>query len=157
MKNLRHGGAGSTRRGPRRAGSAVGALLLVATLSGFGTAEAGKEEPAPVERHRPAASGRADPRVGGFYRGHLLPRMETRRASERPAASRASRPGLTIRHGLPVVELRRRMGRGLLRTGLSVDGRLRLEYRGGGFAVGGLRADYDPRRGEFNFACRLGF
>lgn len=225
MRDLRHGGARFTRRGPRRAASAVGVLLFVAALSGSSSARAGGSEPAPaggpapVEPHRLAASARDAPRTGGFYHGHLLPRLadqfktlgpyeglparldrpaghlvfeeaarvargrarrgarralrgyllestplgrlvgrvETKRAGNRPAASRASRLGLTIRHGLPVVELRRPLGRGLLRTGLSVDGRLRLEYRGGRFVGSGLRVDYDPRRGEFNFACRLGF
>jgi hypothetical protein len=56
-----------------------------------------------------------------------------------------------------VVELRRTFGSGLLRSGVSIDGRVRVEYRGGRSVSVGLRADYDPRRGEFGLACRLGF
>jgi len=89
--------------------------------------------------------------------GRLIERVELRRAHGGATADRGLRLGLAIRGGLPVAELAQPLGRGLLRTGLGVDGRVRLEYRGGQFGGVGLRADYDPFRGEFDLGCRLAF
>jgi hypothetical protein len=202
-----------------RAGGALGALLLAATVLAPGAVRAGERARTPPERKRSDATI-ASPEGTGFYRVHLLPgltrqfevlapyealpvrperqagrfvfegaareakrrarrgteralkefllastpvgrwidRVELKRSrSESGETARASRVGLAFRHGRPVVELRRQLGRGQFRAGLGVDGRVRLEYRDDLFVGGGLRVDYDPGRRELNLACRIGF
>jgi len=159
---------------PDAAGFYRGHLLprLISQFAALGPYEAlsarGAEPPRHLVFEAAARAARQRARRGteGALKGFLLEstpvgrfveRAELKRASEGAAADRALRLGLAIRHGLPVVELRRPLGRGLLRMGFSVDGRLRLEYRGGLFVGAGLRADYDPIRGELDLGCRLAF
>lgn len=218
MRNLRHRGTG---HGPRRVATAVGVVLLAAAVSWSGPAAADDERPAALAGSAPAASlplaGPSPLRHGGggFFHGHLLPRLEkqletlgpyqvlsaeegrllferaTRDAQRRAgrgtrralkeyllastsvgrfvdglewggrrsagAQGRAPRIGLGIRSGVPDLEYRRALGRGLLRAALSVEGRVRLEYRGGLASTMGLRVDYDPVSRELDLAYRVGF
>lgn len=89
--------------------------------------------------------------------GRWIEKIELKRAGGTSGRTRTTRLGLAVRRGRPVVELRRAFGNGLLRSGVSIDGRVRVEYRGGRSVSAGLRADYDPRRGEFGLGCRVAF
>jgi hypothetical protein len=87
----------------------------------------------------------------------ILERLESRTLGAERGPGRKVRPGLAVRHGVPVLELRRALGQGRLRTGFSLDGRLQLEYRGGRPEGTGIRAEYDLRREELDLACRFRF
>lgn len=222
MRDLRHRGMG---QGPRRAVTAVGAVLLAAALS-WGSpavAEDNRGKPlavrGPVAPLLPAGPTSIAPNGDGFYRGHLLPRLArqfeelgpyealsaqpdgpagrvvfdaassaarrqagrgTRRAlkaflleatrlgrlvgepergqaGNEPAGIRSSRFRVGVRHGIPELLTRIPLGQGLLRTGLSLEGRVMAEYRGGRTAAVALRADYHPASRELGLAYRLSF